>query len=237
MKVTYIQARDINEVWFQSIDCLLHCVRNKKGRIYTIDHGSYAGQQRLELDLVHIHISHPGSLPLIPTLPPHMQTRNVPPPATDEYVQEYLSYLMTDNPPEINEQYTYGQRVTSQMERIIKRYKRNGYGSNQECIAVARPDDIDLDDPPCLRQIDTRIVPKSSLHEGETQALHFIVYFRSWDCWGGLPVNLAAIRIMQEYMAECIGVEAGEIFVSSKGLHLYDHVFNIASELIGCDDE
>ena len=43
-----------------------------------------------------------------------------------------------------------------------------------------------------------------------------------------IPANLAAIRLMQEYMAESIGVAAGEIVASSKGLHLYDHSWDVA---------
>ncbi len=33
---------------------------------------------------------------------------------------------------------------------------------------------------------------------------------------------------MKEYMSEEIGVEDGEIIASSKGLHLYDYVWDIA---------
>jgi thymidylate synthase len=87
---------------------------------------------------------------------------------------------------------------------------------------------IHLKDPPCLREIDTRIFSVEALHEGEEAALHFIIYFRSWDLWNGFPANLAAIRLMQEDMAYRIGVEAGEMIVSSKGLHIYDHAWNLA---------
>jgi len=71
----------------------------------------------------------------------------------------------------------------------------------------------------CLRSIDTRI------SEGK---LHFQVYFRSWDLWNGFPANLGAIQLLKEYMAGQIGVEDGEIIVSSKGLHLYDYIWELA---------
>jgi thymidylate synthase len=67
--------------------------------------------------------------------------------------------------------------------------------------------------------------------------LHFIVYFRSNDLWNGFPANLAAIRMMQEYMAECIGVEPGEIVYSSKGLHIYDHAWNVALLRTGAQEQ
>jgi thymidylate synthase len=216
-----IIARDIPDAWFQAVDAVL-----AYGRQWTVEHGSYEGQKRWELDYVTVHIKHPGARPLVPEMPAHLS--HIPPPSTMDYVSEYLPYLMTDQPLKDNESYTYGMRITSQMEAIIERYKRHGFGSNQECIAVARPEDIDLGDPPCLRQIDTRIIAKDGLKEGEGPALHFIIYFRSWDLWGGFPSNLAAIRLMQEYMAECVGVEAGEMIASSKGLHLYDFSWDIA---------
>lgn len=221
-----IQGRDLPDAWFQAVEAVLN-----HGRQWTVQHGSYEGQQRWELDWVRIHITHPGVRPLVPEMPAHLS--NVPPPTTMQYVEEYLPYIMTDQPLKENEQYTYGQRLAKQMDAIIHRYKTYGYGSNQECMAVARPEDIDLPDPPCLRQIDTRIVAPDGLKEGEPYQLHFFPYFRSWDLWGGFPANLAAIRLMQEYMADAIGVEPGEILCTSKGLHLYDFSWNIAQLRVG----
>jgi len=216
----FLVARDLPDAWFQAVDLVL-----SEGRQWAVEHGSYEGQQRWELDYITIRITNPGVRPLIPEIPIGM---DVPPPTTMEYVEEYLPYLMTDQPPQQNEVYTYGERVAPQMEAIIRRYLEHGFGSNQECIAVARPSDIELGDPPCLRQIDCRVFPEECLEKGEEQALHFSVYFRSNDLWGGFPANLAAIRLMQEYMAESLGIAAGEIIYSSKGLHIYDHAWSVA---------
>jgi thymidylate synthase len=98
-------------------------------------------------------------------------------------------------------------------------YRRDGYGTNQACIEVARPEDIELEDPPCLRLVDTRI------RDGK---LHFYVYFRSWDLWGGLPTNLAGLQLVKEYMASELGVEDGTITACSKGLHLYEYAWEWA---------
>lgn len=105
-------------------------------------------------------------------------------------------------------------------EQVIKDYKEKGYGSNQETIEIAMPSDINLNDPPCLRLIDTRI---------RYGKLHFIVYFRSWDLWGGFPSNLAGLQRLKGFMAEQIGVEDGEMIASSKGLHLYDYSWELAA--------
>lgn len=44
------------------------------------------------------------------------------------------------------------------------------------------------------------------------------------------PVMITArdLPVLKEYMASEIGVEDGEIIAASKGLHLYDYVFELA---------
>lgn len=106
-----------------------------------------------------------------------------------------------------------------QVDTIIKTYKERGHRNNQMTIEIGQPSDLILKDPPCLRNIDTRI---------EDGKLHFFIYFRSWDLWNGFSANLAGISLLQEYMAERIGVDPGEFICTSKGLHLYDHALDVA---------
>ena len=115
----------------------------------------------------------------------------------------------------------------SQVDLLIWTYKNKGYRNNQMVLQVAQPDDMLLQDPPCLRHIDTRI------QDGK---LHFYPYFRSWDLWGGFPANLGGIQLLKEYVAAEIGVEDGEIIASSKGLHIYDYSFDLAKCLRMRDD-
>jgi thymidylate synthase len=234
IRITTSVARDIPDAWFQAVDAV-----QKEGRINIIEHGSYEGQRRWELDYYQAKILHPYNDnvgEMLPKMPPHLA--HIPQPCTEEYIvgyfdsktrkyiPGYLEYVMGETHPKENEQYTYAQRIHPQMEEIIRRYKKHGFGSNQECIAVAKPEDINLPDPPCLRQIDTRIFKGENL-------LHFFVYYRSWDLWNGFPANLAAIALMMKYMANEIGVEPGSMIVSSKGLHLYDHVWDISKLTTG----
>lgn len=104
-------------------------------------------------------------------------------------------------------------------QQVIEDYKKKSFGTNQETIEIAMPSDIGLNDPPCLRLIDTRI---------RYGKLHFIVYFRSWDLWGGFPSNLAGLELVKQHMAAEIGVDDGEMIASSKGLHLYNYAWELA---------
>ena len=110
----------------------------------------------------------------------------------------------------------------NQIEALIWTYKNKGYRNNQMVLQVAQPDDMLLQDPPCLRHIDTRI------QDGK---LHFYPYLRSWDLWGGFPANLGGIQLLKEYVAAEIGVEDGEIIATSKGLHIYGYSFDLAKRL------
>jgi thymidylate synthase len=210
LNIRFLEARDIPDAWFQCVyDIIDH------GHTYRIDRGSFEGQERLEFDYMTIHIKFPGTRPLIPDIPPSL---GIPNPVADGYIEEYLPYLMTsDKKP--NEDYTYGEYLESQIAYIIDLYKTDGHGTNQAYMTVGNPESLKLKDPPCLRGIDTRI---------RYGKLHFMVYFRSWDLWNGFPANLGAIQLLKEYMADEIGVEDGEIVAASKGLHLYDYIWELA---------
>ncbi len=210
LKTVSIEARDIPDAWFQCVYKILD-----HGYKYVIDRGSYEGQERLEFDYVTIHATYPGVRPLIPDIPPSL---GIPNPVADGYIEEYLPYLMTSE-KQPNEDYTYGQYLESQIAEVIRMYREEGQGTNQAYMTVGDPQAIYLNDPPCLRGIDTRI---------RYGKLHFIVYFRSWDLWNGFPANLGAIQLLKEYMAQEIGVEDGEIVAASKGLHLYDYIWELA---------
>jgi thymidylate synthase len=211
MKLTVIDALSLSDAWFQCLNAALF-----NGREYVIQQGSFEGTRRKEIELVAINISNPGIRPLSPDVP-----NGVPLPTTDENIEEYMSYLMTPDKQE-NEEYTYGEFLSPQIEEVIRRYKM-GYDTNQMTMCVGNKDSIYQKDPPCLRLVDTRV------QDGK---LHFILYFRSWDLWGGLPTNLGGLQTLKEYIAGEIGVQDGEIHAFSKGLHLYEHAWDLAKMVL-----
>lgn len=212
MDVILIEARDLSEAWFRCLGKTLVV-----GREYQIERGSYKGQKRKELGLVVVKIQYPGTRPLIPDVPP-----GVPAPTSNEYIENYLPYLMTAHKAD-GEEYTYGQYLESQIAEVIRMYKTDGFNTNQAFMAVGDAQSITLPDPPCLRMIDTRV---------QDNKLNFVVYFRSWDLWAGFPSNLAAIQLLKEYISGEIGVEDGEILAVSKGLHLYDYSWDLARTVL-----
>jgi thymidylate synthase len=227
MKPVLIEARDLPDAWFQ---CIHRIFEDEGVHEYEVEKGSFEGVRRRQFDLIMVSVSHPGVRPLIPDIPVELA---IPQPTSMEYVEDYLQYLMTDRKRE-NEVYTYGERLTNPkvsirgqeisfginpVQEVIDLYRKHRGGTNQAIMEVGMPQDILLQDPPCLRLIDTRVM------EGR---LHFILYFRSWDLWAGFPSNLAAIQLLKEYMGHEIGVKDGPLVAISKGLHLYEYSFALA---------
>jgi thymidylate synthase len=211
LDLTTIEATSLSDAWFQ-------CVRKAllEGRTYLIQQGSFEGEHRKEIPLVAVLIKNPGMRPLRPDVP-----GGVPAPTTDDVIEEYLSYLMTSEKQQ-NEEYTYGEFLTPQIDEIIRRYKL-GFDTNQMCMTIGNRDSIYQKDPPCLRVVDTRI---------QDNKLNFVLYFRSWDLWGGFPTNLGGLQMLKEYMAKEINVEDGMIAAFSKGLHLYEHCWDLAKMVL-----
>jgi thymidylate synthase len=217
---TFIEATTIPDAWFQCLYRLIEEYTEEPEGLgsvhrYTVATGSNPGTDRIEFDYITVHIKHPGVRPLLPQMPEHL---DIPAPADDKYLAEYMVYLLTDGKGQ-NEHYTYGERLASQYERVVNYYRDHGGNTNRMCMEIGTPGDLtsydDLDgSTPCLRLIDTRI---------QGNRLHWVVYFRSWNLWGGFPVNLAGLQQAKEIMAEEIGVEDGEIIAISKGLNLREY--------------
>jgi thymidylate synthase len=232
LKPVFIDAFDLDDAWFQCLASILD-----KGHVYTITRGSYEGQRRLEFDYACVRVRKPEHQ-IIPIMP---EGCGIPAPTSMEYIEGYLNYLLTGTKTG-TEDYTYGERLVepkvrideivdgkkmckeipldcNQVEEVIKIYKTQGFGTNQATMEIGMPSDIKLNDPPCLRLIDTRV---------RYGKLHFMLYFRSWDLWGGFPSNLGGLELVKQYMANEIGVENGEIVAASKGLHLYEYAWEFA---------
>ena len=256
MIIHRIEARDLPDLWFQAVHDILdqgrrftidrgsYAGQTRLEYDYFIGHVKFPATQPLIPDI-----------PPACGIPNPVEEAYIY--GGDGYPRSYLEYLMTGH-KEPGESYTYGERLTrvpitrekldwwkhsateiidqrrldgkivfeengslflNQIEWIIDTYNRYGHRNNQMVLQVAHPSDVTLIDPPCLRSIDTRI---------QDGALHFFVYFRSWDLWGGFPANLAGIQNLKEYMAAEIGVKDGEMVVESKGLHLYGYAEDLA---------
>lgn len=246
METFFVKGRDIPDAWFQLVDL---CYEN--GRDYEVAEGSYAkSQRRRELDHITVRITHPWMEPLLPEMPAGLGIPN-PVPGGIPDIEKYLPYILTSqrNP---SETYTYGERLFDkivlpdqsklydcQIDEVIKKLRRD-FRNNQACTTVAIPGDIHSEHPPCLRLLDFRVYSRGTLSKSkneldDTKKLHVVMYYRSWDLWGGFPANLAALVYLQRYVADSVGVGLGEFICCSKGLHLYSMYWELARMRLGLD--
>jgi thymidylate synthase len=208
MKHALIEAFDLPNVWYRTVNLIY-----REGDIFRVEKGS---ETTLTKKLsVTLEIVHPEHQPLVDEKAP----------CDIKYVEQvYLSYLfLPEKSPE--ESYTYGERLrkpVDQISEVIKKYKEFK-GDRQNTMVLRLPQDLNLEDPPCLTIVDTEV---------SDDKLHFFPYFRSWDCYAGLPANLAGLQILKEHMAKEIEVKPGKTVAYSKNLHLYERQFKFAEELL-----
>lgn len=129
MKASHFEATTLSDAWFQLVYDLMKNPQN----VYTIDKGSYVGQQRLEFDFVTVTINHPNSRPLIPEIPPHI---SIPPPVESmDYVEHYFAHYLMDPTIAENETYKYATWIAPGVDRVVDQL-RGAPGNNQACISV-----------------------------------------------------------------------------------------------------
>jgi len=252
MNISHFHCTTLSDSWYQLVFNLMRNDDVPKN-VYQIQKGSYVGQKRLEYEFVIVQIDHPGEMPLIPEIPPHL---NIPPPVESmDYVEEYFANYLMNPELERNETYRYSSWLEPGVRRVIEQLK-GVPGNNQAAISIGgwspsanfhynsketsegigRFTDTDnfIDpgtgqrDPACLRVCDFRL--------DQNNTLHMFVYFRSWDLGSGYSANLAGLQMLKSYVAQEIGAKDGKIIAASKGLHIYDHYIQVAAVRLGMEN-
>jgi len=84
--------------------------------------------------------------------------------------------------------------------------------TRQCIITIGRPDDVEEKHIPCLRMIQFMV------YEGK---LNMIVFFRSWDAYGGVNLNLAGLTVMLEEVSRQTNIPVGELIAFTSNVHHY----------------
>ncbi len=253
MKPIHINAKTISDAWFQ----LLWNIFDSSYK-QTIQKGSFENEQyRLQYPGISVYIEHPDK-DIVPVIP---ATLGIPAPTTIEYIEDYFANYLMDPELSENETYKYASRIhhpikaypnpcwgKTQIEVVIEMLQKTPL-TNQAIIEIGTPDDygqcIGNDgklDPPCLRLIDFKVIPKYSKctvegfckfchekeHEWDALVLTVSVYFRSWDLWAGFPSNLGGIELLKQYVAQETGLMNGPMYAYSAGLHIYGYQEELA---------
>ncbi|KXA89321.1 hypothetical protein AKJ40_02585 [candidate division MSBL1 archaeon SCGC-AAA259M10] len=200
-----IKARNLPEVWFKANKEIL-----ENGVEYKVGRGS---EETLTKKIaVALEITHPEERPLVDDKAPVSDLNRYT--LENLFIKDEQSY-----------DYTYGSRLRKdydQIERVIEKFKEEPK-DRQNIMVTRRPEDLDIENPPCLTVVDLEIL--------ENKLINYS-YWRSWDAYAGLPSNLGGMQLLMEFMAKEIGVGTGKMVAFSKNLHLYERQFKFVEDLI-----
>lgn len=200
------EFRTIGEAWLcANQECMAF------GREYAIERGSFVGQKRKQLDFLAFIITKPWERPLAVEFGGQAIS-------DDESIYRYFEDYLINSSLAADEQYTYGNRLRLQGEPVA-RMLRETPNTNQATAEIAKPSDINLSDPPCLRVISWKAI------DGK---LRLTSFWRSWDLYAALPTNLGGLQLLNEFMAEWANVKPGPLVCVSDGAHIYDHSWGVA---------
>ncbi len=205
------ENRTICEAWYNA--CLA-CMVN--GHNYLVVAGSYVGQRRRQVPYLSLYIKHPEERPF------GFKFGNVPI-SGDAAIEKYFYDYIVGTEIKAGEQYTYGSRIMPQFEATAEKLIESNCFTNQAVITIGLPSDIELSHPPCLREIAWKWHP---------DGLQMAVYFRSWDLCCALALNLGALQMLNEQMAELVGVNTGPMVAFSDGGHVYEQSWKMFDNLL-----
>ncbi len=175
-----VHGRDLDDTWFLLLEYL-----HKYGREYKITSGSYAGQKRLTFDFVSGFIDHPHARPLAPRVP---EASSLPPPTTDEEIEQYFVNYLMNSELESNEEYRYATwivggeyiipnlsmeaspdgvqginihkvRAPNQLNWVINHFKEKGLGNEHCYITIGYPESNFAYDMPWQTETERRTSP------------------------------------------------------------------------------
>lgn len=139
-----------------------------------------------------------------------------------QYVMEMLDGILDFEIEKGNWKYTYHDRFKDQISFVISELKRNP-SSRRAIMSIRTPDDIGSDDPACLQSIQYLI------RDGK---LHCKVMFRSNDACKATFMNAFALIMLQNRIADELGIEVGSYTHRANSFHCYEKDFDMLNNFV-----
>lgn len=135
----------------------------------------------------------------------------------EQYRQEMLDGILDFEVERGNWVYTYHSRYVPQYKFIIEELRRNPY-SRRAVMDIRTPEDMGNDEPACLQHIQYFI---------RDDKLHCKVLFRSNDACKATFMNAFALIMLQERIANELGVEVGTYTHRANSFHCYERDYGL----------
>ena len=152
------------------------------------------------------------------------------PRALEKYRLEMLYGIEDFEVKRGNWEYTYHERMAEQVPFIVWELQRDPY-SRRAVIDVRRTNDISLNDPPCLQNI------QFTIRGGR---LTMTALFRSNDACKAAFMNAYALTCLQRVIAEELGVDIGYYTHIANSYHAYERDWDLLksyhNRICGCGE-
>ena len=143
---------------------------------------------------------------------------------TDKDLRQYLPSILTPHRPE-NIAYTYGSRLfsgTDQIKNAVEKLKACPHSRRAAAFTWQVEEDSKSEHPPCLTHI---------LWSIQNNKLLQTVHFRSHELFEAWPMNLLALKELQERVGKDVGVEPGQLTCISHSAHIYENKWEDAKRV------
>ena len=146
----------------------------------------------------------------------------------EQYRLEMLDGILDFEVERGNWAYTYHARMAKQIPGVIEDLKRNPYTRRAVLVIRDWHEDLGSDDPACLQHI------QYFIREGK---LDCVVLFRSNDACKATFMNAFALIMLQQRIAEELGVEVGTYTHRANSFHCYEKDFGLLEGYVSRMDE
>lgn len=108
------------------------------------------------------------------------------------------------------QQSAYGPRTTGQLSEVISELRE--VPDSRRAVILFPNDQDELTDLPCTTSIQFIL---------RDNALHSVVSTRSWDLWFGAPYDIIQFGMVNQHVANSLGVSPGWLHITAGSAHLY----------------
>jgi thymidylate synthase len=110
----------------------------------------------------------------------------------------------------------------NQIQLALDKLKKSHY-TRRAVATTWHAEDAKSDNPPCLNQIIWNI---------QFNRLYQTAVFRSYDIFASMPMNMLALRKLQEDIAKELGVETAQLSCFAASAHIYETNWKQAMEIL-----
>jgi len=145
-----------------------------------------------------------------------------------QYIDFWNSNYKQFSDNQVNFQGNYGERLKLYMYELVMKL-RSDPDTRQATLSIYNSNDMirETKDVPCTIALDFKV---------RDNKLHLHTFMRSNDLIFGLQYDLPVFTMIQEIIANTLGVELGNYNHTTASLHVYERHWNLLQEMIDIED-